>query len=117
MARRRPWPAGCAGPRLVWLRRAVVILPAVAMTAQAAREMVRVLDSGGMTTLIIVLLVLFVALFAWIALSFCSAVAGFVSCLFRGGRRLGIGARGELPSVGRQNGAADADPIMSSHPG
>ena len=81
------------------LRRCAVILPAIAMTVQAAREMLRVLDSGGLTTLILLLLVLFVALFAWIALSFTSAVAGFVSCLLRGGRRLGIAASGPLPAV------------------
>ena len=86
------------GPRGVWLRRAVVILPAVTMTVFAAREMLRVLDSGGLTTLIIMLLVLFVALFAWIALSFTSAVAGFFSCLLRGGRGLGIGG-GALPAL------------------
>ena len=86
------------GPTLVWLRRAVVILPAIAMTIGAAHEMVRVLDSGGMTTLIVLLLVLFVALFAWIALSFTSSVAGFVSCLVRGGRRLGVGV-GPLPAL------------------
>ena len=86
------------GPKLVWLRRAVVILPAIAMTAFAAHEMLRVLDSGGITTLIVLLLVLFVALFAWIALSFCSSVAGFVSCLMRGGLRLGVG-RGALPAL------------------
>ena len=82
-----------AGPRAMWLRRALVILPAIAMTVQAAREMLRVLDSGGITTMIVALLVLFLALFAWIALSFTSSIAGFVSCLFRGGRRLGIGSK------------------------
>ena len=87
------------GPRLVALRRLVVIVPAVAMTVQAAREMLRVLDPGGVTTLIIVLLALFVALFAWIALSFTSSVAGTVSCLLRGGRRLGIAAGGPLPPL------------------
>ncbi len=88
------------GPRLMALRRLIVIVPAVAMTVQAAREMLRVLDPGGLTTLIVLLLVLFVALFAWIALSFTSSVAGFVSCLFRGGRRLGIAASGPLPEPG-----------------
>ncbi len=38
------------------------------------------------------MLALFVALFAWIALSFTSALAGFVSLLGGGGRRLGTGA-------------------------
>jgi membrane glycosyltransferase len=88
-----------AGPRFVWLRRACVILPAIAMTVAAAHEMLLVLDSGGITTLIVALLVMFVALFAWIALSLVSAVAGFVSCLFRGGRRLGIAAGGPLPAL------------------
>ena len=60
--------------------------------------MVRVLDAGGITTLIVLMLVLFVALFAWIALSFTSSVAGFVSCLLRGGRRLGVGV-GPLPTL------------------
>ncbi len=85
-----------------------MIVPAVAMTVQAAREMLRVLDSGGITTLIVLLLVLFVALFAWIALSFTSSMAGFVSCLLRGGRRLGIGPR-RLCRPGGADGAADAD--------
>ena len=94
-ARRLP-----GGPRWMALRRLLVIVPAVAMTVQAAREMLRVLDSGGITTLIVLLLVLFVALFAWIALSFTSAVAGFVSCLCRGGRGMGIAAAGPLPALG-----------------
>jgi membrane glycosyltransferase len=88
------------GPRLMALRRAAVILPAIAMTGEAANEMLKVLDSGGMTVLIVVLLLMFLALFAWIALSLVSSVAGFVSCLFRGGRRLGIGAGGHLPPLG-----------------
>ncbi len=86
-----------SSPKLVWLRRLAVILPAVLMTVQAAREMLAVLDPGGLTTLIVLLLLLFVALFAWIALSFTSSVAGFVSCLARGGRRLGIGLDTALP--------------------
>ena len=88
------------GPKLVWLRRVAVILPAVLMTVQAAREMLAVLDPGGLTTLIVLLLLLFVALFAWIALSFTSSVAGFISCLARGGRRLGIGLNTPLPELG-----------------
>ena len=87
------------GPRMMALRRAAVILPAIAMTAEAAHEMLKVLDSGGITTLIIVLLLMFLALFAWIALSLVSSVAGFISCLFRGGRRLGIAAAGPLPPL------------------
>ncbi len=92
------------GLAAVTLRRAVVILPAIGMTVVAAREMDRVLTVGGVTTLIVALLVLFVALFAWIALSFTSAVAGFFSCLFRGGLRLGISRSGPLPPLGARVG-------------
>jgi membrane glycosyltransferase len=87
-------------PRLTGLRRAAVILPAIAMTVGATREMLSVLDSGGVTTLIILMLALFAALFAWIALSFTSAVAGFCSCLLRGGLGLGIARSGPLPALG-----------------
>jgi membrane glycosyltransferase len=86
-------------PTLVSLRRAMVILPAIAMTGQATREMMAVLDSGGITPLIILMLALFAALFAWIALSFTSAVAGFVSCLLRGGLGLGISRTSPLPTL------------------
>jgi membrane glycosyltransferase len=89
-----------AAPRGVALRRAVVILPAVAMTVGATREMLSVLDAGGITSLIILMLALFAALFAWIALSFTSAVAGFCSCLARGGLGLGIARRGARPVLG-----------------
>ena len=86
-------------PGLVPLRRAAVILPAIAMTVVAGQEMLHVLDSGGVTVLIVLLLAMFVALFAWIALSLTSACAGFLSCLFRGGRSLGIAAGDPLPPL------------------
>ena len=82
--RRRP----VSSPRGMVLRRVLVIGGAVAMTAEAAHEMYLVLQVGGLTTLEILVLVLFVVLFAWIALSFTSALAGFVSLLCGGGRRL-----------------------------
>lgn len=77
-----PRPAVARRPRRlpgIALRRAAVILPAIALTGFAAREMWRVLSVGGVTPAIGALLALFVALFAWIALSFTSAAAGFVS--------------------------------------
>ena len=46
-----------------------------------------VLERGGADVLGIIVLLLFVALFAWIALAFTSALAGFVSLLARGGAR------------------------------
>ena len=45
------------------------------------------------------MLALFLALFAWIALSFTSALAGFVSLLGGGGCRLGTGPDTPLPQL------------------
>jgi membrane glycosyltransferase len=73
-----------------FLRRCLVFGGAIAMTGFAAREMELVMAAGTVTTLEVVLLVLFVSLFAWIALACVSAAAGFVSILVRGGRPLGV---------------------------
>lgn len=80
--------APLSAPRAMWLRRTLVIGGAVVLTAFGAREMYRVLASNGPTALAIVMLALFVALFAWIALSFTSALAGFVSLQAGGHSRL-----------------------------
>jgi membrane glycosyltransferase len=85
-----------SSPDAMGLRRFLVIGGAIVMTAFAAREMYRVLAVNGATPLAIFMLALFVALFAWIALSFTSAIAGFVSVIGGGGRRL-LSA-GALPS-------------------
>ncbi len=71
---------------------------AVLLTLAAAREMYLVLGAVPSVLGIIVLL-LFVVLFAWIALAFTSAVAGFVSLLSRGGMALGIRRDGALPHL------------------
>ena len=63
------------------LRRLIVFGGAIALTAAAAHEMVLVLDVNGLTPLEIIILVLFVTLFAWIALSLTSSLCGFVSLL------------------------------------
>jgi membrane glycosyltransferase len=77
-----------SSPRLMWLRRLVVIGGAIVMTGFGSREMYRVLAVNGVTPLAVFMLAVFVALFAWIALSFTSAIAGFVSVLSGGGQRL-----------------------------
>jgi membrane glycosyltransferase len=87
-----------SSPRRMWLRRGPVIGGALCMTAGASYAMHRVLDVGGVTPLGIVLLVLFVTLFAWIALAFTSALAGFIVMLAGGGKRLEI-ADGPLPEL------------------
>jgi membrane glycosyltransferase len=75
-------------PRAIWLRRLLVIGGAIVLTGFGTREMYRVLAVNGVTPLAVFMLALFVALFAWIALSFTSSIAGFISVLGRGGRRL-----------------------------
>jgi membrane glycosyltransferase len=82
-------------PSGLGLRRLAVIGGAVALTAFGAEEMYRVLAVNGLTSLALFMLALFVVLFAWIALSFTSAIAGFVSVLSGGGR--GLIAPGALP--------------------
>jgi membrane glycosyltransferase len=83
---RLPRPA--TEPRLIRTRRFLVIGGAVAMTIEGTYEMYHVLAVNGPTPLAVIMLALFVALFAWIALSFTSALAGFFSLLAGGGRRL-----------------------------
>ncbi|MCC7273592.1 MAG: glucans biosynthesis glucosyltransferase MdoH [Alphaproteobacteria bacterium] len=92
-----PRAAGYSG--VAWTR-GLVIGTAVAATIGAALEMLYVLEVGGLTILEASILVLFVALFAWIALAFTSAVAGFVAMVGGGGRPLGIATAGPLPAVG-----------------
>ena len=61
--------------------------------------MYQVLQVGGITILEAMVLALFVLLFAWIAFSFMSALAGFVVLLFRRRDALGIDPATPLPSV------------------
>jgi membrane glycosyltransferase len=78
------------------VRRVVVIGGAVVLTIAAAQEMYQVFAVNGLTALAVFMMLLFLALFAWIALSFTSALAGFVSLVGGGGRRLGTGGDGAL---------------------
>ncbi|MBE9605917.1 glucans biosynthesis glucosyltransferase MdoH [Acetobacteraceae bacterium H6797] len=86
-----------SSPANIGLRRAVVILPAIALTFYGAYEMGRVLDIERPTVLAVIMMVLFLPLFAWIALSFTSSLAGFFSLLVGGERRLGIDPRQPMP--------------------
>jgi membrane glycosyltransferase len=88
-----------SAPRGMAWRRVLVLGGAVLLTAFATREMGLALDIGRPTGLQVILLVLFVALFAWIALSFVSALCGFASLLAGGGRRLGIDPAAPLPDL------------------
>jgi membrane glycosyltransferase len=86
---RTPRPA--SSPRAMWLRRFMVIGGAIALTIAGAHEMYLVFAGNGVTALAIFMMALFLALFAWIALSFTSGLAGFCSQLAGGGCRLGTG--------------------------
>ena len=90
-------PRPASSPRAMALRRFVVIGGAIVLTIAGAEEMYRVFAENGLTALAVFMLALFLALFAWIALSFVSALAGFFSLLAGGGCRFGTGPRTDLP--------------------
>ena len=91
---RRP----ASSPRGIGLRRFLVVGGAAVLSAIAAYEMYLVLGGSGFTTLAAFMLLLFVALFSWIALSFTNSLAGFVSVLVGGGRRL-LSSKASLPTT------------------
>ena len=94
-----PSPRPASSPRAMALRRFVVIGGAIVLTIAGVEEMYRVFAVNGLTALAVFMLALFLALFAWIALSFTSALAGFFSLLAGGGRALGTGPDAPLPRL------------------
>ncbi|MCJ2027168.1 glucans biosynthesis glucosyltransferase MdoH [Methylobacterium sp. J-067] len=89
--------AGLIAPtRGVALRRLLVIGGAVVMTAIGGRQMYLVLNGAGQSFLGWAVLILFVVLFAWIALAFTSALGGLIDML--AGRRRN--ADETLPELG-----------------
>jgi len=85
------------------LRRAYIFIGTAAMTLAGCYEMYQVLQVGGITILEAMVLGLFVLLFAWIAFSFVSALAGFFVLLFRMRDPLGIDPKAPLPSIRSRN--------------
>jgi membrane glycosyltransferase len=82
-----------------WPRRACLLAGTIFLTLAGCYEMYEVLQVGGVTTLESIILILFVLLFAWIAFSFTSALAGFFVLLFRKRDELGIDPRKGLPAI------------------
>jgi len=80
-------------------RRVFVVGATAALTAAASMGMLQVLRIGGLGVLDLVLLVLFVFLFAWIALSSIGAVCGFLLLMARRHNLLGIEVDGPLPRL------------------
>ncbi|MCC8952983.1 glucans biosynthesis glucosyltransferase MdoH [Bradyrhizobium sp. Pear77] len=81
------------------MRRAFVLVLTVALTGAGAYEMYMVVQVGGVTIMEGMVLALFVALLAWIAFSFASALAGFFVLLRRSGNSLPIRDDGPLPRI------------------
>ncbi|MGO4777433.1 glucan biosynthesis glucosyltransferase H, partial [Lysobacter sp. 2RAB21] len=88
-----------SAPNAMAWRRLYVIGGAAVLTLVAAYHILRVLYVGGLSLLEAVLLVLFVPLFAWIALAFASSFAGFILILSRRRWRFGLKQGGELPEL------------------
>src|SRR5712672_2274577 len=91
------------GLRSITLRRSCIFLGTAALTMAGCYEIYQVLQVGGITALEAMVLVLFVLLFAWVAFSFMSALAGFVVLLFRMRDALGIDPDAPLPAMSRRN--------------
>jgi membrane glycosyltransferase len=88
-------------PNVAW-RRTFVFAATLLLSVLAAHEMYQVLAVGGLTTLEAVILVLFVILFAWIALSFASTLGGVIALATRRTQRSGIVPEGPLPAIATQ---------------
>jgi membrane glycosyltransferase len=91
--------AGKSPSTSVSLRRAYILIGTAVLTLAGCYEMYDVLKVGGVTVLEAMVLGLFVLLFAWIAFSFMSNLAGFFVLLFRMRDPLGIDAEAPLPSI------------------
>jgi len=80
-------------------RRAFVFGTTLALSIAAAYEMYLVLAVGGLTTLEMMILGLFVVLFAWVALSFASTLGGVFAMVTPKTRSLGIDPDAPLPEI------------------
>ena len=80
-------------------RRGYILTGTAAMTVAGGYEMFEVLQVGGVTVLEAMVLALFVMLFAWVAFSFVSALAGFAMLLVRRRDALDIDANAPLPEI------------------
>ena len=67
-----------------WFARAIVFGGGAALTAYGGWQMWRVIDVGGVTTLKLALLLLFLGNFSWIAVAFTAGLVGLCARLFSG---------------------------------
>ncbi|HLT43595.1 MAG TPA: glucans biosynthesis glucosyltransferase MdoH, partial [Luteimonas sp.] len=89
---------GPSPPAIGW-RRALVFGGTAALTLLASYQMWWLMRGAGIGVLEGLLLALFVPLFAWIALSFMGALAGFARIMARRPLRLGLSNHGPLPEL------------------
>ena len=92
-------PSRPSVPRGMGWRRTCVIGVTAALTLVAAYQIWWLLRGSGIDVLEAALLLLFVALFAWVAQSFVGAIAGFVALLAHPHARLGLSPDGPLPAL------------------
>lgn len=91
---RRPRPSA---PPAMGQRRTVVVGATAVLTLLAAYQLWWLMRGSGIDLPELLLLLLFVALFAWIGQAFVSALAGFAALIARRPARLGLDARAPLP--------------------
>jgi len=96
---RRTDRAFASAPRGMAWRRACVIGGSAALTFVAAYQIWWLMRGNGIDVLEALLLLLFVALFAWIAQAFVGALAGFLRLLTGRAARLGLSPHGPLPAL------------------
>src|ERR1700722_17163845 len=94
---------GTGTPVHMQLRRALIFVTTVVLTVAGCYEMYEVVQVGGVTILEWMVLALFVTLFAWIAFSFSSALAGFAVLFFSSKDPLGIDPHATLPAIASSN--------------
>lgn len=83
IARKTQWVGGFVNLPAALMRRAAFFVLIVATSAYGVSKMFDILGANGLTTLELVILVLFGITFAWIVVAFWTAVAGFILDLFR----------------------------------
>ena len=98
-ALRRFEPPPSPGFAPIRFRRGFILAGTAGLTAAGCYVMYRVLQVGGVTVLESMILALFVLLFAWIAFSFVSALAGFFVLLTKTKDELGITPDTPLPAI------------------
>lgn len=85
-------------PAMGW-RRATVIGSAALLTLAAAAQIFFLLGKDGIDVLEAVLLLLFIALFAWIVQTFVATLAGFLVIMLKRPARLGLDSTTPLPAL------------------